>query len=982
MNNWYIDRSKNFIHDGLRDILSIINESELAGEEMTTAALSRKFEQNGALGNAVGNPNAAFTRFRDHGLIRMNNTVGESAKMYLYNKFTFGELVIDLFIKRFANKDEYPSVRPVVILCKLFSCMMDMGVDIDDIFVTYFECHEYLLPINSYEEVTYELVEKIISERQYADDGSGYSLQHRVDLDRNEEINYSIWFNALKQTPLFVSLEDNDNSYTLRPNQNQKEFFKYISENANEFDNGNIRNNPTLYEYYCNREYGLSEIITPVIKPIVTIQEDDIKVLFDYLFGYDQKVDFDYSTYVKHECFGTYFAFISIPDIAIAKIEEDNPEIADLLYKYVRNMGTYYLDNIEIAYSNLKSGAKVVTEITSTTKSNEENFIKWLHIQRKSSGEPYKESTVSQYTSALKAVSVEFNLIPIFGIDSVDVFDEIDQQIRNNPDFDRFNKARGNGALSAGLIAYRKFLTNPEIAPAQITLHVENDITSAWFVGAQYDGTDHTDVFVKEGIWRYGGEKIDIIDTIKVGDKIAIKAMCVQKNGLPFKNYGKSISCLIIKAIGTVVENLNSENTLVVDWDRLSPEKRWYVYTGKLWGTVGKISKQDGNNYKNLIEFAFEGKPQPYEDIDIKPNVETPDDEADQTASTSGQYTLTVDDEPAAFEYKEIAMKPKQIIYYGAPGTGKSFKVDKQLIEKYPDEEALDFHTARVVFHPDYTYSDFVGSIRPVKPEGKSLTYEFVAGPFSELLKKCFLYSEEEFYLVLEEINRGNAAAIFGDLFQLLDRDDKTGKSSYRINNPDIAGFLKKDKRLVSLFTNDKVWLPSNFNIVCTMNTADQNVFVLDSAFKRRFSEEYIEIDFSKLTKELKEATAVFNGTTDLQQLFANTNLKNFIDKLAENNELNRDWPTFAQIVNYIIDDINEESGSEQISEDKKLGPFFVSVKDLKSRKNFINKVLHYLKQDVFKYVDFYFTESYQTIHSKYINETADIFNLLKRQGE
>lgn len=351
MNNWYIDRSKNFIHDGLRDILSIINESELAGEEMTTAALSRKFEQNGALGNAVGNPNAAFTRFRDHGLIRMNNTVGESSKMYLNSKFTFGELVIDLFIKRFANKDEYPSVRPVVILCKLFSCMMDMGVDIDDIFVTYFECHEYLLPINAYEEVTYELVEKIISERQYADDGSGYSLQHRVNLDRNEEINYSIWFNALKQTPLFVSLEDNDNGYTLRPNQNQKEFFKYISENANEFDNGNIRNNSTLYEYYCNRQYGLSEIITPVIKPDVTLQEDDVKVLFDYLFGYDQKVDFNYSTYVKHECFGTYFAFISIPDIAIAKIEEDNPEIANLLYKYVRNMGTYYLDNIDIAYS-------------------------------------------------------------------------------------------------------------------------------------------------------------------------------------------------------------------------------------------------------------------------------------------------------------------------------------------------------------------------------------------------------------------------------------------------------------------------------------------------------------------------------------------------------------------------------------------------------------------------------------------------------
>lgn len=888
MNNWYIDRSKNFIHDGLRDILSIINESELAGEEMTTAALSRKFEQKGALGNAVGNPNAAFTRFRDHGLIRMNNTVGESAKMYLNSKFTFGELVIDLFIKRFANKDEYPSVRPVIILCKLFSCMIDMGVDIDDIFVTYFECHEYLLPINSYEEVTYELVEKIISERQYADDGSGYSLQHRVDLDRNEEINYSIWFNALKHTPLFVSLEDNDNGYTLRPNQNQKEFFKYISENANEFDNGNIRNNSTLYEYYCNREYGLSEIIAPVIKPDATIQEDDVKVLFDYLFGYDQKVNFDYSTYVKHECFGTYFAFISIPNIAIAKIEEDNPQIADLLYKYVRNMGTYYLDNIDIAYGNLKSGEKLVVKGTEEIKSN---------------AIPFKASVK------------------------------------------------------------------------------EENYDGSWFVGGRIDDVDYSKEMIDQGMWKClkkGTE--NVINSIAVGDNIVLKSSYPQKHNLPFDNNGQQTACLKIIALGKVLENPHNGESVLVDWYKTFENKVWYkVEAGGFRRAITKFYTRGEESRINLLNFVFYDIPQDFsnlsnipEAIDILPELidnEVLDDEtSDETIET--------------FEYIEKMMTPNQIIYYGAPGTGKSFEVDKQLIEKYPDEEVRDYHTARVVFHPDYTYSDFVGSIRPIRPEGKPLTYEFVAGPFSELLKKCFLHSDEEFYLVLEEINRGNAAAIFGDLFQLLDRNDKTGKSSYRINNTDIAGFLKKDKRLASLFANDKVWLPSNFNIVCTMNTADQNVFVLDSAFKRRFSEEYTEIDFSKLTNELKEATAVFNGTTDLQQLFANTNLKNFVDKLAESGELNRDWPTFAKIVNYIIDDINEESGSEQISEDKKLGPFFVSVKDLENRKNFINKVLHYLKQDVFKYVDFYFTESYQTIHSKYINETADIFNLLKRQGE
>ncbi len=879
MNNWYIDRSKNFIHDGLRDILSIINESELAGEEMSTKELAKKFAKHKALGNAIGNPNAAFTRFRDHGLIRMNNSLGDTAKMYLNEKFTFGELVIDLFVKRFASKDEFPSLHPVVMLCKLFSCMMNMGIDIDDVFITYFECHEYLLPINSYEDVNYELVEKIISEREYGDTDSGSVLQHRIELSDNEETNYSIWFNALKQTPLFVSLEENDNRYTLRPNQKQKEFFNYLSENADEFKDGDIKNNATLYKYYCNREYGLSEIIAPVIKPDVTIEKDDVKVLFDYLFGYDQKVDFDYSTYVKHECFGTYFAFISIPDIAIAKIEEENPQIADQLYKYVRNMGTYYLDNIDVAYGNLKSGEKVVTKEAEEIKTSE---------------------------------------IP----------------------------------------------------------SVEKDITSAWFVGYRFDDRDH-DEFLEEGIWYHNGDPVDLVNEIKVGDRIAIKSTGHRSSNIPFENYGQTVSFLRIKAIGVVTENKYDGKTLLVDWEKLNPVREWYVFTGAFRDTINKVTDKD------VLDFVFNGTEQDYNKFlqvepwksryQPQPITETPDEYIDDDGAV---------EQLQGFEYKEVEMTPKQIIYYGAPGTGKSFEVDKQLIEKYPDEEARDFHTARVVFHPDYTYSDFVGSIRPVKPEGKSLTYEFVAGPFSELLKKCFLHFEEEFYLVLEEINRGNAAAIFGDLFQLLDRDDKKGKSSYRINNTDIAGFLKKDKRLAALFANDKVWLPSNFNIVCTMNTADQNVFVLDSAFKRRFSEEYTEIDFSKLTKELKEATAVFNGTTDLQQLFADTNLKKFVDKLAESGDLKRDWPTFAQIVNYIIDDINEESGSEQISEDKKLGPFFVSVKDLENRKNFINKVLHYLKQDVFKYVDFYFTESYQTIHSKYIKETADIFNLLKRQGE
>ncbi len=503
-----------------------------------------------------------------------------------------------------------------------------------------------------------------------------------------------------------------------------------------------------------------------------------------------------------------------------------------------------------------------------------------------------------------------------------------------------------------------------------------NKIDHAWYVGAVIDDVDMLETFVAESRWEngYKNKHLDEVKSMKPGDRIAIKSAYTRKN-VPFKTNGASVSVMGIKAIGTIISNPGDGRNVKVKWDKVfDPVKEWFFFTMRnvLWHVE---RQEDEWMYGALLDFTFANAEQEYDKF-----LEIPfwkDRYVDDTPPEEEPDVEVFD-----FVYEDAGFLPEQIIYYGAPGTGKSYEVNNKLKARYEDENERDFHSARVIFHPDYTYGDFVGSIRPIKPEGQTLTYDFVAGPFTELLKKSFLNPTEKFYLILEEINRGNAAAIFGDLFQLLDRDEKTGISSYRINNSDIAGFLRKDNRLNSLFIKEKIWLPSNFNIICTMNTADQNVFVLDSAFKRRFAEEYTEIDFTKLTDDLKNTTTVFEGTTDLKNLFSNTTLSNFVNQLDENGEIKRDWSTFAKIVNYIIDDINEESGSEQISEDKKLGPFFVTPKDLECRKNFINKVLHYLKQDVFKYVDFYFAESYQTIYTKYLNDSADVFTLLKRQGE
>lgn len=160
----------------------------------------------------------------------------------------------------------------------------------------------------------------------------------------------------------------------------------------------------------------------------------------------------------------------------------------------------------------------------------------------------------------------------------------------------------------------------------------------------------------------------------------------------------------------------------------------------------------------------------------------------------------------------------KNILLYGVPGSGKSFTIKQEYCN---DEERLE----RLVFHPDYTNSDFVGQILPIVSEG-IVTYEFKPGPFTRLLKKAYKNPEIEFFLIIEEINRGNAPAIFGEIFQLLDRNDK-GASEYGISNADLAKIIYDNEDL-------KVRIPSNITIICTMNTSDQNVFTLDTAFQRR----------------------------------------------------------------------------------------------------------------------------------------------------
>ena len=268
---------------------------------------------------------------------------------------------------------------------------------------------------------------------------------------------------------------------------------------------------------------------------------------------------------------------------------------------------------------------------------------------------------------------------------------------------------------------------------------------------------------------------------------------------------------------------------------------------------------------------------------------------------------------------EEIPQEPftsnlkRNVIYFGAPGTGKSYNLNQDKEGIIDDENDYE----RVTFHPDYSYANFVGTYKPV-PKGDSISYEYVPGPFMRSLVKALRNPNKAFLLIIEEINRSNVAAVFGDVFQLLDRD-KNNESRYSIETTeDIRNYLKKE------LDNDfeKIKIPSNMFIWATMNSADQGVFPMDTAFKRRWDFKYFGINYNE---ELIEHIKI-----------------NVNDQEISWNDLRKA--------------INNELLSYRINEDKLLGPFFAFNEYVDEEFNaaefseiFKNKILMYLFEDAAK---------------------------------
>lgn len=237
----------------------------------------------------------------------------------------------------------------------------------------------------------------------------------------------------------------------------------------------------------------------------------------------------------------------------------------------------------------------------------------------------------------------------------------------------------------------------------------------------------------------------------------------------------------------------------------------------------------------------------------------------------------------------------QNVLLYGVPGSGKSWTIEHEYCKK-------DTKVERLVFHPDYTYSDFIGQILPTVDEDGQVTYKFTPGPFTNILREAYNHPMDEYILIIEEINRGNAPAIFGEVFQLLDRKvenrdaDKdeypVGTSEYGITNANIASIVYDDP-------THKVRIPANLSIIATMNTSDQNVFTLDTAFQRRWDMRLIENNFDNVDPKLADAVILDTTVT---------------------------WRNFCTEINKIVVGNSVRMSS---AEDKRLGAYFVHLRDL-----------------------------------------------------
>lgn len=376
--------------------------------------------------------------------------------------------------------------------------------------------------------------------------------------------------------------------------------------------------------------------------------------------------------------------------------------------------------------------------------------------------------------------------------------------------------------------------------------NVQPESTQYWFVGAMWgDGEgDQMPRFLQEGIWQNGYEEkfAELVNKMKAGDRIAIKASFARKHGAPFDNKGQTVSAMKIKAIGTVTKNHGDGRTVDVAWEPLTAPREWYFYTYR--ATITRARVEDEVLARRLVSFAFDGVPQDYaffmaqpywrdrfvETDGVAQNGESADDEVDALEEVEQMPPVIVYGVadivaegcfvPEAELHNMLKRweEKKNLILQGPPGTGKTW-LAKRLAKALIGQKNVTDEQLRVVqFHPALSYEDFVRGYRPGGDGRLTLT----DGLFLQVVQAAIAQPDVVHVLVIEEINRGNPAQVLGEMLTLLECSKRSRAEAMELAYSKSRG--------------EQVYVPENLYVIGTMNVADRSLALVDLALRRRFA--------------------------------------------------------------------------------------------------------------------------------------------------